>query len=87
MAAPTAAASARIFCIRSSGCERLALLDADGRKQAQRFRIHRVDAGSSCTTSLTSSKNEKSIAWMVLNALPVPLMNFVSGGFAACDSG
>ena len=37
-------------------------------------------AGSSCTTSLTSSKKEKSIAWMVLNALPETLTKFVAGG-------
>ena len=39
--------------------------------------------GSSCTTWLTSSKKVKSLAWMVLNALPETLMNFIGGGFFA----
>ena len=38
-----------------------------------------LSAGSSCTSAFSSSKNPKSLGGIVLNALPLPSTNTVSG--------
>ena len=44
-------------------------------------------AGSSCTIVLISSKKPKSFEWVPLKDTPAKLMNSISGGIAAADSG
>ena len=43
--------------------------------------------GSSCTSWLTSSKNEKSIAWMVFMGSPETLTNVTAGGSRGLSQG
>ncbi len=86
MACPTAAASVRIFFIRASGANGVPFsMPIEASSPSVSGSI--ASAGSSWMTSFTSSKNEASIAWIVLKAFPDTLTKFVAGGFAASASG
>ena len=44
-------------------------------------------SGSRWITASSSSKNETSLAWIVLNSFSDSEMNSIAGGASACDSG
>ena len=86
VASPTAAASVRIFFMRSSGAKGLPFtMPTEAQKPS--VVASTASVGSLCTTSFNISQKRKSAGATMLNGLPVMLTKVSAGGLAACASG
>ena len=82
----TAAASVSSARMRSSGANGVPLL-IPIEASSPRISGSITPSGSRWITASSSSKNETSLAWMVLNSFSDSEMNSIAGGASAWESG
>ena len=82
----TAAASVSSPRMRSSGANGVPLL-IPIEASSPRISGSMTPSGSRWITASSSSKNETSLAWMVLNSFSLNEMNSIAGGASASESG
>ena len=82
----TATASVSSARMRSSGANGVPLL-IPIEASSPRISASITSSGSRWITASISSKNEKSLAWMVLNSTSHSEMNSIAGGASTWESG
>jgi len=86
VALPTLTASVKVAFILASGAKGLPFLIPIAANSPTISGSTKVSR-SCCTTSFSSSKNLKLLAWTVLNLRPEMFTNFCAGGLAAAERG